>query len=81
MNFPEHKCGLYLTHNAYKDIYQSIEAAVAEFDSNGHTDWWLPGEREKALATGDIWELQWYPNTPVGFHFRLAASLEAVLRG
>ena len=81
MNFPEHKCGLYLTHNAYRDYHLSIEEAVAQFDSDYRRNSWLPGEREKALATGDIWELQWSPNTPVGFQLRLAASLEAVLRG
>ena len=78
MNLPPHKCGLYLEHNAYKDIYQTVEQAVRELDEN-YEEAWLPGEREKALQTGEIWTLQWYPDTPIGFWFKIAASLEALL--
>ena len=73
--FPPHKCGAYLTHNAYKDYYESIESAVADMGDG----WVSPEEREKALATGEIWEMQWYPNTPVGFYKKVASSLQALM--
>ena len=71
---PPHKCGLYLEHNQYKDFYDSIEKGVASLDS-----WVSEEERQKALATGEIWVLQWYPDTPVGFNRLAASSLEMVM--
>ena len=76
MNFPPHKCGLYLEHNTYKDIYTPLEEALTEQDG-----FWVSDlERTRAQETGDIWTLQWYPNTPVGFYCVAASSLEAVLK-
>ena len=79
MNFPPHKCGLYLEHNRYKDYYDSIETAVQEIDEECHNAWINPQERQVCLDTGELWSLQWYPDTPVGFHRVVGASLEAVL--
>ena len=73
---PPHKCGLYLEHNTYKDIYQSIEDALAEISDDA---WVSPEDKTAAEATGEIWTLQWYPNTPIGFYFRAAATLENLL--
>ena len=75
--FPPHKCGLYLEHNVYRDYYDSIDKAVADEDETG--DWTSPEERSLALSSGDIWTLQWYPDTPVGFNRVAASSLKAVL--
>ena len=76
MQFPKYNISLCLSHNEYKNYYSSIETAVED-----HTvrEFWLVGEKEKALATGDIWELQWYPSTPIGFHKVVGASLEVVM--
>ena len=74
MKLPAHKCGLYLEHNTYKDLYSSIAGAVEDEDS-----WAGPGERERCLGTGELWTIQWYPNTPVGFYRLAASTLEALL--
>lgn len=71
---PPHKCGLYLEHNAHRDVYESVEDAVEELGAS----WVSPGERNRALQTGEIWTLQWYPETPVGFNLIAASSLEAL---
>ena len=76
MNLPMHKCGLYLEHNRYKDVYSTLEQGITEADEMGS---WIPGEREKSLKTGDIWTLQWYPDTPVGFCHLTASMLEKLL--
>lgn len=34
------------------------------------------GEMEES---GDIWQVQWYPDTPVGFHCVFAASLDQAI--
>ena len=79
MNLPKHECGLYLTHNANRDYYKNIEDAIAEVDK-GPDEWASPEEREKALATDSIWNLHWYPDTPIAFFSVSASTLEAVLK-
>lgn len=74
--FPSHKCGLYLTHNEHRDYYETV------------ADWLLKKEREpsflssesrqRCIDSGEIWELQWYPETPLAF-FVVAAPTFAEL--
>ena len=71
-----HKCGLYLEHNRHKDIYEDIAIAVSEIEDD---TWVSLKEKQKALDTGELWTLQWYPDTPVGFCMIAAASLEKLL--
>ena len=78
---PEHKCGLYLTHNEHRDSYESIEAWIVDQETFGgcsRFDWVSPEEREKAIKADSVWVLQWYPNTPVGFNCIAASSLDAL---
>lgn len=69
---PEHKCGLHLTHNAHKDVYESIEEF---YDA---TDFISPEEYIKAIDDNSVWVLHWYPETPVGFNLLAASSLDAI---
>lgn len=39
----------------------------------------LPGEKEKILATGSIWVLQVYPDTPIGFWVIAGSTLASVI--
>jgi hypothetical protein len=36
-------------------------------------------EKEKAIATNKVWEIHWYPETPVGFCSVLASTLSAAI--
>ena len=69
---PEHKCGLYLEHNAHKDVYETIE----EFYDPGA--FVSEKERLKAVETNSVWKLQWYPDTPIGFYVVCASTLDAI---
>ena len=69
---PEHKCGLYLEHNAHKDVYETIE----EFYDFG--DFVSEKERLKAIEANSVWKLQWYPDTPIGFYIACASTLDAI---
>lgn len=42
-------------------------------------DWVSEEQHQKALATNSVWEIHWYPDTPVGFCAFLGADLEAVI--
>jgi hypothetical protein len=76
VKLPKHNCGLYLAHNAYRDIYQSIAQAVENLE-DCYT--WSAEEKKNALETEELWTLQWYPDTPVGFYAVAASSLEKLL--
>lgn len=79
LDFPAHKCGLYLEHNPHRDDYAlSIEAYEQERPLVAES-WVSPEERIKVIETDELWTLQWYPETPIGFVFLAAQSLEALL--
>jgi len=79
MKFPKHDCGLYLTHNEHKDNYESAEEWIscgelgraALFESEEHA--------QRAIETGEVWQLQWYPDTPVGCWRAAAPTLQELL--
>lgn len=77
MKLPNHKCGLYLTHNEHRDYYESAEVYL---DNNiTRIDFESPEHRQRCIDTDNIWVLQWYPNTPVGFNCVGAPTLEELL--
>ena len=69
---PEHKCGLYLTHNEHRDVYETIENYYDGDDFISLEEW------REALAKDSVWVLHWYPNTPIGFNRIAASTLEAI---
>lgn len=78
MQFPEHKCGLYLTHNHHKDYYTLAEIYL-DYSKIDNDDFATPTSKQRCIETDQIWELQWYPNTPIGFNKVWGATLEDVL--
>lgn len=77
INLPRHKCGLYLNHNEYKDIYANPKDWIEE---QGDLYNWENNEaKEKSISTGEIWTLHWYPDTPIGFYSIAAPTLEDLL--
>lgn len=77
--FPKHAAGIALTHNDHKLAYQTAHESICENEGREcHPDWENPEMRQKAIDTDEIWELHWYPDTPVGF-FRIAAPTLADL--
>jgi len=69
---PEHKCGLYLTHNEHRDFYETVEKSYKADDFVSPEEW------RKAVAEDSVWVLQWYPDTPIGFYRIAASTLEAI---
>ena len=55
--------------------YMSVEEWL---QSGSDADWVSEDERATAIATNSMWELQWYPQTPVGSHLIAASSLTAI---
>jgi hypothetical protein len=69
---PEHKCGLFLSHNEHRDVYETIEEFYDVGDFVSLAEW------RKAIAEDSVWVLHWYPNTPVGFNRIAASTLDAI---
>jgi hypothetical protein len=74
--FPKHKCGLYLTHNQHRDYYDTIEEACSDSSGPNFKD---EAARRRAISLDSIWELQWYPDTPISFYKVAAPTLREVL--
>lgn len=72
---PAHKCSLHLTHNEHLSYYATVE----EEDRRGHWDWVSEEQRQLAVERNEMWQIQWYPETPVGFHSLCAAELGPLL--
>jgi hypothetical protein len=77
MLFPKHEASLHLTHNQHKAYYETIEQYIGNYDWSD--DWVSEVQKVKALETQELWELQWYPSTPVGFFHIMGADLDVVL--
>lgn len=77
MQFPEHKCGLYLTHNDHRDYYETAETRIDDLKQKDE----FPSaeDYQKAVDTNDYWCLQWYPTTPIGSYAICGTDLDALL--
>lgn len=71
---PAHEASLTITHNDHKGVYETVEKFT---EGPGAIEWASDEERKRAIETDEIWEVQWYPDTPVGFCIVQASSLEA----
>jgi len=87
LKWPKHKCGMYVSHNEYRDSYHSIEIAVQDIEAvelragtKSEDIWYSLEERQTILDTRELWELQWYPNTPIGSYIVRASSFELLIK-
>ncbi len=76
ITFPRHECGLHLTHNQHRDYYQTVEEYLRD---EARISFESGEERALCLELNELWELQWYPDTPIGFYCVGASTLEKCL--
>ena len=74
--FPAHKAGLSLEHNQHKNVYEKAEDWIIE---NEWCEWESEEAKKIAIDTDEIWTIQWYPDTPVGFCAVAAPTLADLL--
>lgn len=77
MKLPKHNCGLTLEHNVHKSLYE--HASDCWEISRGEDVWESQEAKDKAILTDEVWTLQWYPDTPIGFFKIAAPTLEELL--
>lgn len=64
-----------ICHNEHKLVYDSVKDYTDRLQC---CEWVSDEEKAKAIATDELWEVRWYPITPVGFCHWHASSLEAI---
>lgn len=82
MKFPDHKCGLTLEHNPHTAYYETVAQWLSRPEREGEDDFyaWQSNEaRQRAIDTNEVWTLQWYPDTPIGFIAIAAPTLDELL--
>lgn len=76
-DFPTHECCLTLSHNENRAFYQTVQEHYE--DEVCGPDWVSEEQRQKAYATNEVWQLQWYPKTPVSSYIVAACDLDVLL--
>ena len=73
---PAHKGGLTITHNENASYHKTVETYLChqEVDSIP-LNFSSPEDKAIAIKNNELWTLQWYPDTPVGFQLICASSL------
>lgn len=77
MKLPKH-INLRIVHQPHATSYETVEQWLKTVDTFDAVDI-EPEDRAEMLRTGEVWEIQWYPNSPVGSHSVAAATLERAL--
>ena len=76
INLPKHKASLHITHNDHTTNYESVK----DYLDNE----WFNDESEEikksCIDANEIWELQWYPDTPIGSYRVIGATLESCIK-
>ena len=68
-----------MTHNQHKDYYETVTQHLEEYPGFDDDNFVSKEDRQKCIDTDELWELQWYPKTPVGFYKVCGSTLEIVL--
>lgn len=69
---------LAITFNDHWICYRPLDDVLAEIEDD---DFAGPGERQKCIDSGNLWDVSCYPHTPVGHVTVYASTLEAALDG
>lgn len=72
------ECGVYVTVNAHRDYYETVEQNLRERAHEIDAD-----VLARMMETNTVVEVQFYPDTPIGsysiYHFDLDAALDQAL--
>ena len=78
MWFPKHVAALHIDHNDHKTSYESVTDYI-EFLKLSASDFLSHEDMQKCISSDNIWKIQWYPNTPIGFYIACGSTLENAL--
>jgi len=80
MILPRHKASLSINHNDHKDYYMTVADLMTSEHPSLDKDYFVSDEDlQVCIDTNELWEIQWYPDTPVGFYKVCGSTLEIIL--
>ena len=71
MKWPKHH-QMTITHNEHHTNYESVEQYLERSEHISISE----EDKQECIRLGEIWEVQWYPRTPISFHCVGSYSLE-----
>ena len=74
------KCGVYIEVNAHRDSYETPADKLQEYSENECPPQISDEVREAILESGNIVDLHFYPDTPIGFYHVVHHDLGEALR-
>lgn len=74
------KCGVLLTVNEHRNYYDTPQQRLQELDGREFPPSISDEVRAGILSEGIIVELQFYPDTPIGFHTVVHYDLDQALQ-
>lgn len=78
MRLPDHACSLTLEHNPNRDFYQTVAEHIADGRCD-HAVFKDEDAKRRCIEANELWTLQWYPRTPIGFIAVAAPTLAELL--
>lgn len=78
LKLPKHDASLHITHNDHKSNYETVASYLAWRQATPR-NCGSQEEYDALKASDEIWEIQWYPDTPIGSYVVFAATLERAL--
>lgn len=76
---PPHKASAHITHNQHLSYYETV-VQREENDADWFKGAWVSDEsRAYAIEHNELWEMQWYPETPIGFNNVAAGRWEDIV--
>ena len=76
IKWPKHKAGMCINHNQHLINYITVEKELEIFDDYYESAFKNDEARQRCIDTNELWSVQWYPETPVGFCVTAASTLE-----
>lgn len=73
------KCGIHITVNEHRDYYESVEQHLENLESFGDLEI-PPDVRQKMIGLNTVVQVQFYPDTPIGFYRIFHYDLPTALR-
>lgn len=77
-SLPGHKASLHLTHNQQRAYYQTVDEYLQTF-GDCPPSFQSDADRVECNDRNELWELQWYPETPIGSYSIAAPSLAKLM--
>ncbi len=78
MEFPKHH-QMIITHNEHHTNYETVASYLERNEDHGGRILISESDKAECIRLNEIWEVQWYPSTPIGFHCVGSYSLEKCL--